>query len=522
MNNRYWMVGHRVELPEMLMGRERRARKQEQIHRQYPGTMVCFTLNIAGPIKVFPLSQIIFQKTVGEIESCLKAASFPVTYQEVDPCSYGWEAYFCVDGDAMEVKRALLALEENRPAGRLFDIDVFRGDGTKVSREDFGLPPRSCLICGEPTIACARSRAHTVPQLQAKTVDIFLEDLKQKDGSLWMDAGRMTSWYIGILCRHAMLLEVYTTPKPGLVDLANTGSHTDMDVELFEKSAQALEDYFATCTGVGRGCGRGGMEPEEVLKLIRPYGVKAETTMLEATGGVNTHKGMIFSLGILACAVGYLSAADNVADKMAFSSLANAPTGSSLNPSAILSLAGRIASPAWEKDFENLQEKNAENMTAGEKQFTSYGIGGIRAEAAAGFPSVRDIAYPVLKKYLNLGCDWQMAGAMALLSLTAQVVDTNMIKRVGVEKAEELRKKAGTLFEKAEKMFAEEKVSCPENGSASLCEDDLSSVSVEKMEAIMDDIRELDQEFIACHASPGGCADLLALSYFLECVSALG
>ena len=463
MNNRYWMVGHRVELPEMLYGREHRAARQGQIHQAYPGTLVCFTLNIAGPIKVFPLSEIIFDETVREIRDTLEMAGFTIRKEETDRCSYGWEAYYAVEGDAMEVKHALLALEEGRPAGRLFDIDVLRADGTKVSREDFGLEPRSCLICGKPTIACARSRTHTVQELQERTTEIFLQDIRER--------GCDRSSMIGILCRHACLLEVYTTPKPGLVDRNNNGSHKDMEVSTFEKSAAALEPYFAKCGSCGAEAAETGRMPEDILSVIRPEGILAEQAMYAATGGINTHKGMIFSLGILAAAAGYaLASEDRITET-----------------ERILEIAGRIASPAWEQDFKALADKDLRMLTAGEAQYRTFGIGGIRREAAEGFPSVREVAFPLLRQELFLGTDWQEAGAKALLALIRDVVDTNMIKRAGRARAEELRERAGEVL-------AEE-----------------STAQMPLMERIL----ELDREFIDCQASPGGCADLLALTYFL-------
>ncbi|MCD8330127.1 MAG: citrate lyase holo-[acyl-carrier protein] synthase, partial [Lachnospiraceae bacterium] len=230
-----WLTGHEVELPEMLAGRERRAAEQAAFRADHPGTLVCFTLNIAGPVKVFPLAEEVFVQTTDRIQSTLWRHLIRILEKRVETWFWGWEAYFAVDGEAETTKRVLLELEEGEVAGRLFDIDVLRPDGSKVSRQDLGLPPRPCLVCGRESAACARSRAHTVEELQEKTAQLLLASLRRE---------RISSEMIGRLCRQAMLLEVYTTPKPGLVDRNIFGDHRDMDLALFEKSTAVLEPFF--------------------------------------------------------------------------------------------------------------------------------------------------------------------------------------------------------------------------------------------------------------------------------------
>ena len=110
----------------------------------------------------------------------------------------------------------------------------------------------------------------------------------------------------------SLLYEVSVTPKPGLVDRDNPGAHGDMDYYSFIDSAAALAPYFSRCAALGRDslC-----EPGEVLTRLRPLGLEAEEAMKQATGGANTHKGLIFSLGILCAAAGRLG--DVVADATA-------------------------------------------------------------------------------------------------------------------------------------------------------------------------------------------------------------
>ena len=129
-----WIAGHQVDLPEMLAGREARARRQQKLLEKYGATLICFTLNIAGPVKVFPLSVRAFYegvlaigiklaRSVGE-ESC--------AWMQVLDNPWGYEAYYVVREDTLTVKRLMTEIEETHPFGRLFDIDVLWPDGSKA------------------------------------------------------------------------------------------------------------------------------------------------------------------------------------------------------------------------------------------------------------------------------------------------------------------------------------------------------------------------------------------------------
>src|SRR5271163_2200354 len=104
----------------------------------------------------------------------------------------------------------------------------------------------------------------------------------------------------------ALLAELMLTPKPGLVDRRNCGVHRDMDVHTFLASARAIAPWWPRFVEVG--CASEHVAARESLPLVRPTGVLCEQAMLRATGGVNTHKGAIFSLGLLCFAAGRLLA----------------------------------------------------------------------------------------------------------------------------------------------------------------------------------------------------------------------
>lgn len=111
---------------------------------------------------------------------------------------------------------------------------------------------------------------------------------------------------IGTKAWQALLEEVYTTPKPGLVDTWSCGAHTDMDVHTFERSAEALRPYFIRMAEQGYTL---QCSPKELFVEIRKTGILAEQEMYRATDGVNTHKGLIFTLGIFCAAAGRCAAA---------------------------------------------------------------------------------------------------------------------------------------------------------------------------------------------------------------------
>ncbi|CDB25954.1 putative uncharacterized protein [Oscillibacter sp. CAG:241] len=175
------------------------------------------------------------------------------------------------------MKDLCLRLEEQAPVGRLYDLDVLSPSGEKLSRPQ----SRRCLICGGPVTVCSRSRAHGLAAIRAKTEDILRS---------------FAAGHLAQVARQALEDEVCLTPKPGLVDRRNTGAHDDMDLPLFRRSAAALEPYFCRFVSLGMA----GASPAELQALGR----EAEHAMLTATGGVNTHKGALYSFALLLSALG--------------------------------------------------------------------------------------------------------------------------------------------------------------------------------------------------------------------------
>lgn len=434
-----------VTLQEVLLAREERVRQQQELLQEFGCPVVCFTMNIAGPIKNTPLIQRGFRAGLALLEQRIPREL--ILKQTLDTANTGNTAMLAVSMPAAELKQICTKIEESGPLGRLFDMDVLEQDGNKLSRETL----RGCIVCGAPGRNCAASRAHSVAQLQAVTNQILTEHFASADAE-----------EIAAMAVQSLIDEVNTTPKPGLVDRRNNGSHQDMTREHFLNSAQVLKPYFEECVAIGRKTA--DLPSHDTFPLLRKSGLDAEKAMYKATGGVNTHKGVIYTMGILCGAIGRLWRAEKpIADV-----------------DAILSECGNIARPSVEADF-----AAANGSTAGEALYLKYGIGGIRAEVAAGLPSVAKIALPCYQDAIQRGRSKNDAGVLTLLYLIAQIDDTNLYHRGGPEGAYWAAEAVKTLLRTN------------------------PNPTIEQLEA-------LDDAFIARNLSPGGCADLLAVTYFLH------
>ena len=276
-----------VTLEEILASREERVRIQRELLGKYQCPVISFTMNIAGPIKTSPLIERAFKEGLASLE--LEIPKEKILYSFTDYYDCGCFAIYAVSQDAEELKKICVAIEEGSPLGRLFDMDVINTDGIKLDRGT----PRRCIVCGREGKYCAAGRLHSVEELQRTTTKIITEHFKLRDRKRF---ARIAS--------ESLIKEVLTTPKPGLVDRDNNGSHTDMNAESFIKSAIALNKYFSLCVGLGQDTSK--EKPEDSFPPLRRLGLEAEKEMYAATGGVNTHKGAIYSIGILLCATGRL------------------------------------------------------------------------------------------------------------------------------------------------------------------------------------------------------------------------
>ncbi|MFL9959719.1 triphosphoribosyl-dephospho-CoA synthase [Paraburkholderia sediminicola] len=255
----------------------------------------------------------------------------------------------------------------------------------------------------------------------------------------------------------ALIDEVTLAPKPGLVDMRGRGAHHDLDWKLMCVSALALQPTFVELA-------RAGIETQPLLALrerIGAIGRDGEARMLDVTGGVNTHRGAIWALGLLVT-----GAARELAD---------------LAPEAVAARAGSIA---------RVQDCHAPALTGnkGEQACLDYNVGGARGQAQAGFPHVVDVALPELKRSRIRGDSETAARLNALLAVTTSLDDTCVLARGGPDALAEMQDGARRVLE--------------QGGAAAL--------------AGRRELKALDRRLVELHVSPGGAADLLAAALFLD------
>lgn len=249
---------------------------------------------------------------------------------------------------------------------------------------------------------------------------------------------------IGHLATQALQLELDTTPKPGLVDHHDNGAHTDMDYTTMKHSINALTPYFDELTEMGN------QKDLPTSDNVKSQGLRGENLMLKATHGVNTHRGAIFSLGLIATAAAHT-----------------------------MYEHGYITQKWLQDDIIKLAKPLGPTAnTHGNDVVNKYHIDGALAVAQNGYKQLFEEWLPY---YRSLeGDQWQ--NHKTLLFIMTTLDDTNVIHRVGYERAQQVKDEALSL---------------------------LNNFSIDKLE-------EMNHEFISENISPGGAADMLSLTIFVS------
>ena len=257
--------------------------------------------------------------------------------------------------------------------------------------------------------------------------------------------------------------EVATWPKPGLVSHVDAGSHADMDAGTFRRSAAAIRPHHAALAEAGR-AGAG-------MARLRAIGVAAEADMMAATAGVNTHRGAIFGLGLLCAAAGHASRVPGGGDG----------AGRSGRP-ALGTVVARLWGPA-------ILDGPVPLRSHGTRARRLYRAGGARAEAAAGFPTLARIGLPALAEGRRLAAGNEEAARVhCCFALVAALEDTNLLHRGGPAGLADARRAAGDFL-------AAGGVGAP---------------------GWRDRAAAVHRAFVARRLSPGGSADLLAMTLFVD------
>jgi triphosphoribosyl-dephospho-CoA synthase len=258
----------------------------------------------------------------------------------------------------------------------------------------------------------------------------------------------------------ALVAEATLTPKPGLVDLRSRGSHSDLDCALMCRSAAVLHGSFLAMAQAGASI----EEHQRLRERIGAIGRDAEALMQDETGGINTHRGAIWALGLLVSA---------------------AAQDGALAPAAIAARAGALA---------RCPDRFAPRQTGnkGELACREYGVGGARAQARADFPHVTDLALPMLKRSRAAGDGESAAAINALLAIVSELDDTCILSRGGPGALADVQRGARQI------LFA-------------------GGIGSKQGRAML---QQFEAELLRRNLSPGGAADLLAAAMFLDRVAA--
>ncbi|UHL65623.1 triphosphoribosyl-dephospho-CoA synthase MdcB [Paralcaligenes sp. KSB-10] len=269
--------------------------------------------------------------------------------------------------------------------------------------------------------------------------------------------------HLGRLAIRSLHAELILYPKPGLVSLVDCGSHHDMTAATFLHSMFSLRHYFINIAEAGM-----NNAPFAALKHL---GMEAEVRMLSATGGINTHRGAIFSLGLLCAAMGHCRAHRVTLSARAIRSALSTTWGGAL--------AGHMHSTSTDA-----------SISHGAQVAMHHAASGAREEAALGFPSIFDIALPALERTLEAGRNTTCARIDSFFSLMAHISDTNVYHRGGMAGA-------ATVRNLAQQFLALGGTAHPNWESHAL---------------------DCHHTFVRQRLSPGGAADLLAATCLVHSV----
>jgi len=271
--------------------------------------------------------------------------------------------------------------------------------------------------------------------------------------------------HVAAAAANALLAELETWPKPGLVSHVDSGSHTDMDASTLRASAVAIAPFYGHLAVAGA-AGSG-------MNRLREIGLEAERAMLAATGGVNTHRGAIFGLGLLCAAAGAVWCG-------------TARAGRQWRANVL----GATVRQRW---GQAILRGPIPLHSHGTKALLEFGAGGARAQAAAGFPHALDVGLPALRLGRRLAPDDPDAACVqGFFAILASMDDTNLLHRGGG---------AGLRF-------------AQETAAGFLGQGGVEQAEWRERAAT------IHHAFVARRLSPGGCADLLAITLFLDAMEA--
>jgi len=399
-----------TEIDEFLNHREKRVLYQEQLLRNTSGGVTLATVRVNYPgIKKSNYITDRIAKIV--CEDIYLFNNKNIICKEIYKNKEGVIGHFIFNTDNIEVKKQLIYMEENHILGRCVDIDVY-----------------------------------------------YLDDSKYEEYTCYVDKRDRLSYEISQLALKSMITEVSTMPSYGLVSPVTKGSHKDMDYYTFLESSFAIAPFIKEMVEAGYSY----ETPKNIFKAIRTIGIKCEETMFKVTKGINTHKGMIFLIGVVATALGKA-----LYEKISFNKV----------QIILKNMCENILD-----DFKDLHKKK--DLTHGEALYLKYGFAGIRGEIKKG---LENIFQEIIPKHKDSNLKGNDLYSETLLMLISKVEDSTIVHRQNIEKLREVQRRAYEIL----------------NLGGFNSEEGIKAA------------HDFEKQCIDENVSPGGSADLLALVIFL-------
>ena len=357
------------------------------------------TLNIPGYPKSNATVKTFFDYCLRDFKCFLKANLADIIEKDaIEGCDAAGDFYFApcrTDGLSLDsLKQYCEVFEQNHPLGRFIDADLNDQFGNTVSSGK----SKICFFCLErPAIECRRENTHEPEELRA-----FMFPRMEAFSRQQLENGIVKK--LSSLAQMAILNEISLSPKPGLVDKFNNGSHADMNYKTFLNSTSAISPWFAEL--VQAGFTFEGYDLTLALPLIRRIGLNMEAAMYESTRNVNTQKGVIFLMGLALFSSGkVLSRYDQFNSKEFRKIVAEICGGMVRNELQGFSHAGK---------------------SHGVDTFLKYGFSGARGEAESGFATVFNYGLPQLNGITELN---DQALINCFLAIASNNNDTNILYR---------------------------------------------------------------------------------------------
>lgn len=447
----------------ILDAKEELSMQQMKLIGEQKCPIISVTLNLPNKEKEAWFHKDMLRHTVALLQDMCRQKAISIKEERWIELPIGFAHLIAVAVSAETIKACCIEVEEQANYGRLMDLDVIGLDGFPVGRSGLGYPKRKCWVCEKPAAECVRAKSHTYDEVAAAYQGLVNNFLASQTKAMPDCVTELAEMAV-----EAMLMEVISAPTPGLVNRFHSGAHKDMDVFTFMKSTAALISFmerFAMAGWLHKG------ELPSLVPVLQRIGIEAEAKMFGATGGINTHKGMIFLMGFVVATLGYLKRNHQHVSDILF-----------------VHTMQTLCKGIVEQDLESLKTQGKPPRSIGEKLYLEYGLSGVRGEVEAGLPAVFQKGIPALEEGKNEGLSVNDGLVHCLIALMAVTEDTTILHRNPLAVLEEVQRTSKEI--------------CALGGM--------------KTKEGRQRIEQLDEEMIARRISPGGSADLVAVSYFLH------